>query len=241
MSLLVSRHLRSPRWKGIDGGSGTTTRWERCTGKDFGERGSRLAFRLSVSYFFVFFLHLRRFRMPRFTLEEIRNKFANSTDFNEIFDAFEDALEQKIQDVVLYRLLFWNNSLAPDELCLFGEKLAKEFPNLAYDTFMWLASVFEVTYSSYDNFELAMKYYRKAAKAKPSEESPYLDAADCYDPDLNIPPVDSLITFLKSGLKQVEQKKNVLLRLSYLFQVSGNQQQADYYRSLADDLGRSKN
>jgi hypothetical protein len=179
--------------------------------------------------------------MPRFTLEEIRNKFANSTDFNEIFDAFEDALEQKIQDVVLYRLLFWNNSLAPDELCLFGEKLAKEFPNLAYDTFMWLASVFEVTYSSYDNFELAMKYYRKAARAKPSEESPYLDAADCYDPDLNIPPVDSLITFLKAGLKQVEQKKNVLLRLSYLFQVSGNQQQADYYRSLADDLGRSKN
>jgi tetratricopeptide (TPR) repeat protein len=179
--------------------------------------------------------------MPRFTPEEIRDKFANSTDFNELFDAFEDAIEQKIQDVMLYRLLFWNSSLAPDELCLFGEKLAKEFPALAYDTFMWLASVFEVIYSSYDNFELAMKYYRKAAKARPKEEAPYLDAADCYDPDLNIPAVDTLIAFLKSGLKQIEQKRNTLLRLSYLFQVSGNQQQADYYRSLADDLGRNKN
>src|SRR5512135_1377438 len=125
--------------------------------------------------------------MPRFTIEEIRNKFANSTDFNELFDAFEDALEQKIQDVMLYRLLFWNNSLAPDELCLFGEKLAKEFPNLAYDTYMWLASVFEVTYSSYDDCELARKYYRKGAEGKPKGESPYLDAADCYGPDLNMP------------------------------------------------------
>ena len=88
--------------------------------------------------------------MPRFTLDEIRNKFSSGKDFNEIFDVFEDALKQGIQDVELYRLLFWNTALRPDELCLFGEKLAKEFPDLAYDTFMWLANVFEATYSSYD-------------------------------------------------------------------------------------------
>jgi hypothetical protein len=63
--------------------------------------------------------------MPRFTPDEIRSKFANSTDFNELFDAFTDAINQRIQDVELYRLLFWNHSLGPDELCLFGEKLAK--------------------------------------------------------------------------------------------------------------------
>lgn len=179
--------------------------------------------------------------MPRFTLDEIRFTFANSTDFNEIFDAFEEALAQKIQDVELYRLLFWNNSLAPDELCLFGEKLAKEFPDISYDTFMWLASVFEVTYSSYDNFELAIKYYRKAAQARLTEADPYLDAADCYDPDLNIPPIDVLIDFLKEGVKQVTNKKTLLQRLSYLFQLIGDQEQSDFYRNLADDLGRSQN
>ncbi|MBI3004895.1 MAG: hypothetical protein HYY49_05700 [Ignavibacteriales bacterium] len=179
--------------------------------------------------------------MPRFTPEEIRARFANSTEFNEIFDAFEDALAQNIQDVELYRLLFWNNSLAPDELCLFGEKLAKEFPGIAYDTFMWLASVFEVTYSSYDNFELAIKYYRKAAKAKPSEPDPYLDAADCYDPDLNIPPVDILVEFLKEGLKHVGNKKALLLRLAHLYQIIGDETQSEYYRNLADELGRSEN
>ncbi|HLF19501.1 MAG TPA: hypothetical protein VI704_01805 [Bacteroidota bacterium] len=179
--------------------------------------------------------------MPRFTLEEIRAKFASSTDFNEIFDAFEDALAQNIQDVELYRLLFWNNSLAPDELCLFGEKLAKEFPSIAYDTYMWLASVFEVTYSSYDNFELAIKYYRKAAKAKPSEPDPYLDAADCFDPDLNIPPIDVLMEFLKDGVKHVGNKKALLLRLAHLYQIIGNETQSEYYRNLADELGRSEN
>jgi hypothetical protein len=179
--------------------------------------------------------------MPRFTQDEIRSKFANGKDFNEIFDAFEDALEQGIQDVELYRLLFWNSTLGPDELCLFGEKLAKEFPKLAYETYMWLASVFEATYSMSDNFELAVRYYRKAAAAKPEEVQPYLDAADCHDPELNIPPLYWLVEFLKLGINLVKDKKTLLHRLSYLYQMHGDQKQADFYRNLADDLGRSQN
>ncbi len=178
--------------------------------------------------------------MPRFTPDEIRFRFSNSSDFNELFDAFEDAIRQGIQDVELYRLLFWNHSLGPDELCLFGEKLAKDFPAIAYDVYMWLASVFEVTYSSYDNFELAIKYYRKAATAKPTEPDPYLDACDCYDPDLNIPPADVLIEFLKAGLESVVNKKTLLLRLAHLHQVIGDRDQSDYYRDLADDVGGPK-
>jgi hypothetical protein len=189
---------------------------------------------------FLLYNHLPRL-MPRFTLDEIRSKFANGNDFNEIFDAFEDALEQGVQNVDLYRLLFWNPVLRPDELCLFGEKLAKEFPHLAYDTFMWLASVFEATYSSYDNFELAMRYYRKAAKSKPEEVQPYLNAADCHEPDLNIPPLYWLVEFLKLGINQVTDKKTLLHRLSYLYQMHGDQKQADFYRNLADEFGRSQN
>ncbi len=175
--------------------------------------------------------------MPRYSTDELRYIFANSTDFNELFEAFRDALDQKIQDVELYRLLFWNNSLSPDELCLFGEKLAKEFPDIAYDTFMWLASVFEVTYSAYDNFDLAIKYYRKAAESKPKEPDPYLDACDCYDPDLNIPPIDILIEFVREGLKHVGHKKNLMLRLARLYELSGDHEQAEYFRRLSEELG----
>jgi hypothetical protein len=179
--------------------------------------------------------------MPRYTPEEIRAKFANSSDFNDLFDTFEDAIAQRIQDVELYRLLFWNHSLGPDELRLFGEKLAKEFPEIAYDTYMWLASVFEVTYSSYDNFDLAITYYRKAADARPSSPDPYLDACDCYDPDLNIPPVDVLLEFLKQGLDHANNPKALLLRLSHLYHIIGDEEQSNRYRNLADDVDRTKN
>ncbi len=178
--------------------------------------------------------------MARFTLEEIRTKFAKSADFNEIFDAFEDALEQRIEDVELYRLLFWNHVLTPDELCLFGEKLAKEFPSIAYDVYMWLASVFEVTYSSYDNYELCVKYYRKAAKARPNEPDPYLDACDCYEPDLNIPPIEALIDFVKEGLNHVNNRKSLYLRLAHLYQLIGEKDLSDYYRAKAEEPGESE-
>lgn len=173
--------------------------------------------------------------MPRFSLEEIRQRFSNSSDFNDLFDVFQDALEQKIQDVEVYRLLFWNTSLSADEICLFGEKLASEFPMLAYDTYMWMASVFEATFSAYDNFDLAIEYYQKAAKANPAETDPYLDACDCYDPDLNIPPIDTLIEFLLRGSRHVKNKKPLYIRLSKLYGMVGDVDRSEYFRRLSDE------
>ena len=173
--------------------------------------------------------------MARFSLEEIRRRFAGSNDFNEIFDAFEDAVQEKLDDIELYRLLFWNHSLTPDELCLFGEKLGKEFPNLAYDIYRWLASVFAVTYSAYDNYELALKYYKKASFASPAELEPYIDACDCYEPDLNIPPVDALIEFLRYGCEYVPKPKLLYSKLAYFFGLLGNTDESERYRQKADE------
>ncbi len=173
--------------------------------------------------------------MPKFSREEIRQWFSTSTDFNEIFDAFEDAIAQRIEDVEVYRLLFWNHSLSPDELCLFGQKLAQEFPAISYDAYMWLANVFEVTYSMYDNYELAVEYYKKAASVRPNEPDPYLDAADCYEPDLNIPPIDVLIDFLKEGTVLVTNPKNIFLRLAHLYEIIGDSRQSDYCRRKAEE------
>jgi hypothetical protein len=129
--------------------------------------------------------------MPDLTREEIRERFASSVDFNEIFDAFESAIRQNIDDVELYRVLFWNDALDADEIVLFGEKLAKKFSPIAYEVYMWMANVFEAIYGPRDNFEHAFEYYDKAAAVKPDLPDPYLDACDCFDPDLNIPPLES--------------------------------------------------
>lgn len=173
--------------------------------------------------------------MRPYTVEDIRKCFSTSADFNEIFDAFQSALSQKIKDVELYRLLFWNHSLTVDEVRLFGEKLATEFPDIAYDIYLWLAGIFEVTHSSIDNFELAIHYYQKAAGLRPAEPDPYLDACDCYDPDLNIPPLGVLIDFLKRGLDHVRNPVSLYKRLAHLYELAGDTTQSEFYYRKADE------
>jgi tetratricopeptide (TPR) repeat protein len=175
--------------------------------------------------------------MAKLSLDEIRNIFTLSKDFNQIFDAFEAAINGNNADIELYRKLFWNKSLTPDELCLFGEKLALEYPHIAYDVYMWLANVFELTFFQYDNYELAMEYYRKAASVKPNEPDPYLDACDCYEPDLNIPPIDQLIEFVKTGLPHISNPKSLYLRLARLYRIAGDEDQSLYYRAKASETG----
>jgi tetratricopeptide (TPR) repeat protein len=172
--------------------------------------------------------------MRKLTVEEIRKRFELAKEFNEIFDAFDQAIQQRLTDIELYRKLFWNHTLAPDELCLFGEKLAKEFPDLAYETYMWLANVFEVTYSMYDNYELALKYYKRASAVRPTVPDPYIDAADCHEPDLNIPPVTTLIDFLKGGVDAVTDPKPLYQKLAYLYELIGNDEMHAFFRKKAE-------
>jgi hypothetical protein len=182
----------------------------------------------------VKFLHITPRPMHSYTLEDIRRTFSNSTDFNEIFDVFQAALAQQVKDVEPYRLLFWNQSLTPDEIRLFGEKLAAEFADLAFDVYLWLASVFEVTCSGDDNFELALHYYQKAASIRPAEPDPYLDACDCYDADLNIPPLAGLIEFLRLGVEHVPQPGGLFTRLAHLYEIAGDAERSEYYRRKAE-------
>jgi len=179
--------------------------------------------------------------MRAYTVDEIRICFSRSSDFNEIFDAFEAAIATGVRDVELYRQLFWNHSLTADEIRLFGEKLASVFPNLAYDIFLWLASVFEATYGTDDNFELAFHYFQRAAKSRPAEPDPYLDACDCYDPDLNIPPVAQIIEFMKQGINAVTHPSQLYKRLARLHELSGDLAEAEMCRRKADELDNPRN
>ncbi|MDL1892015.1 hypothetical protein FBQ87_03855 [Sphingobacteriales bacterium CHB3] len=177
--------------------------------------------------------------MHTYTREEIRRCFSSSEDFNEIFDAFESAIGQRIADIELYRLLFWNHSLTPDEVRLFGEKLAGEFPEIAYDIFLWLATIFEATTSTNDNYELAFHYFQKAAQARPSEPDPYLDACDCYEPDLNIPPLSSIIEFVNRGVENVIHPSLLYKRLARLYELAGEDEEAESCRRKAEALDTS--
>jgi tetratricopeptide (TPR) repeat protein len=173
--------------------------------------------------------------MTNLSRDDIRFRFSNSTTFNEIFDAFQSAIQQGIDDIELYRLLFWNDSLTADEIILFGEKLTKVFPPLRYDVYMWMANVFEAVHGTSDNFERALEYYEMAAAVEPSSPDPYIDACDSHDPDLNIPPAKHLIDFLLRGLEFVVEKRPLYLRLMEFYQIVGDNDLAEYYRQKAEE------
>jgi tetratricopeptide (TPR) repeat protein len=168
------------------------------------------------------------------TDEQIRRCFSRSEDFNEIFDAFESAVAKGIRDIELYKVLFSNNSLTADEVRLFGEKLAVDFPELAYDAFFWLARVFEATQASSDNYELAFRYFQKAANADPAKPNSYLEASACYEQDLNIPPLAHLIDFVKSGVSHVPNPTMLYKKLADLHDLAGEPAVAEFYRQQAE-------
>jgi TPR repeat protein len=171
--------------------------------------------------------------MRNYSPDEIRQCFSSSTDFNEIFDAFQSAMARRLADLELYRVLFWNPSLIPDEVRLFGEKIVGVFPEMSYEVYLWLAGMFEATYSMNDNHELAVEYYRKAALAKPHEAEPLIKLCGIYDPDLAIPPLGELIEFVLRGLPAIENPSSVYQCLGELYQHAGDPQQAEYYRRKA--------
>ncbi|MBS4027071.1 MAG: hypothetical protein KGZ58_00420 [Ignavibacteriales bacterium] len=168
--------------------------------------------------------------MATFSQQQIRECFLETKNFNELFDAFEEAIRQRLDDFELYRALFWNGSLLPDELCLFAEKLVVEFPSLSYQTYFLLAAIFETTYAQKDNYELALRYYRKSAIVNPSEVAPYLAICDCYDPVVNLPAIDELIAFLLDGLAYVDKPNVLLERLVKLYEQKGDTEKAEYYK-----------
>ncbi|MEK7819061.1 MAG: hypothetical protein AAB255_04630 [Bacteroidota bacterium] len=177
--------------------------------------------------------------MLQLSKEEIKQRFANSTDFNEIFDAFQISINLKIDDVELYRQLFWNKSLSEDEIILFGEKLAIEFPQISFDIFIWMANVFETLFGKKDNLENAFTYYKKASIVEPTNEKPFIDVCNAYNQDLNIPPIENLIEFLKNGVELVNKKGIVYKNLSNLYQLKGDIYQATFYKARATEFGES--
>ena len=80
-------------------------------------------------------------------------------------------------------------------------------------------------------------HFQRAAAVKPNEPDPYLDAAETYDPDLNIPPLTELIKFLREGAKHVGNVRTIYAHLSYLYEHAGNDEMTLYYRRQANSGG----
>lgn len=154
--------------------------------------------------------------------------FRNSNDNDEIFDAFAEAISNKIDDINLYKILLGNKTLSKDEIIMFAEKICKEFPNHTYTIYMWVASIFQNSLLDHNRLEISFEYFHKASKINPSNVKPYLEMIDLYSYDIDAPLNFRIMSAIQNGEKLIEEKQDFYYKL------------AAHYKNLNDEKSFKK-
>ncbi len=162
--------------------------------------------------------------------EDVRNEFRTQRGFNDLFEVFRKAIELRIEDVDIYRELLWNNSLKSEELLFFAKRIGELFPKIGFEIYMWLSGVFESRPADVDGLEMAFLCLKKAAEFDQKAEEPYISSCNLYNPDLRIPTLQSIMSFLKGGVDRVEDPLPIYERLSIFYKMLGNDEMFRFYK-----------
>jgi hypothetical protein len=166
-------------------------------------------------------------------------KFRDLNSSGELFDAFRDAIRNKIKDADLYKILLGNIALSPFEIKMFTDKLCTMFPDLSYDLLMWTANILE-NCSAKNNIELAVEYYKKAAEADGLTHLPYYSIVKIYNPEFDNPPQEELLSLLQRGLEKVRYKSKIYFALAELYGKLNNLPFKHKYTLLAHKSAREE-
>ncbi len=154
--------------------------------------------------------------------QSIEEVFRISGSPDELFDAFRVAIENKIRDEELYKILLRNKALSVDEISMFAEKICKEFPDLSYNIYFCVGHLLESISSYGKHAEKALHYYKKSAEANPTEDAPYLAIAKMYNREFNLPRFEVIVKTLEDGMLSVKIKSSLCFALAELYKDAGD-------------------
>ncbi len=167
-------------------------------------------------------------------LKEIEKVFRTSNSSDELFDTFRIAIENKVNDEQLYKILLRNKALSADEIAMYSEKICKEFPSLCYNVFKCTAQIYESISSYAKHHYRALKYYKKAAEINPETFEPYVSIIRMYNKELNLPKLEDVRETVLSGMKTVKIKSKIYFALSSLYKNLGNDDDEKKYQKLGE-------
>jgi len=167
------------------------------------------------------------------SIKKIEDVFRNSVLQDDLFDAFRDAINLKINDVELFKILLANPALSIDELKMYTEKLLKEIPGSAYQLCLWTAKVFENHADDYEKLEHAVSYYTHACRHNPSAHEPYLELIKLYNTDIELPTNKKILELAEFGITTVNYKSKIYFALADLFKKMNDLNSASKYLALA--------
>lgn len=167
-------------------------------------------------------------------LSQIENIFRTSASPEELFDAFREAINTRVTDIDLYKILLGNPSLSADEIKMYAEKLAKEIPDQTINTFMWTAAVFEHQKDDYEKLEDAIKYYQRSFEHDSTSALPLISLLGLYNFDLETPINKSIVEYVDLHVTSVYQKSRVYFSMANLYKQKENYMLAAKYLAFGE-------
>jgi tetratricopeptide (TPR) repeat protein len=166
--------------------------------------------------------------------QDLEETFRTSNSPDELFDTFRVAIERKIHDEDLYKILLRNKALSVDEISMFTEKICKEFPDLSYNIYFCVGQLLESisTYGKYN--DRALQYFEKAAAINPESDEPYLGIAKMYNQELNVPKFEIVSKIIEDGIAKVKKKSAVCFALAQLLIKRGDKEKGQSFKKLGE-------
>jgi tetratricopeptide (TPR) repeat protein len=164
--------------------------------------------------------------------KEIEKVFLYSSDNNELFDAFAEAIKHNFESIDIYKALIANHALSVDEIKMYTEKLISTYPRFSYDLFMWTANIFENLQREQERLEESFFYYSRALDSKPGIFIPYLNLLKLYNYDFETPFNQDIINKVISNVGYVHSKSKVYFGLANHFKKLNDAQMEAKYLSL---------
>lgn len=171
--------------------------------------------------------------MSQEAIHSLERVFRTATSFEELFDAFQIAIKNKIENLELYKILLANNSLMEDEISFFTEKIAETFSKFKYEVYLWTAKIYGTDYLNSFNIDKAVSYYIKALNINKSEHSTYVGLIGLYNQELKLPDPALILSLTNLGLKECKKKSTIYNALSSLYDKLENKTLKKKYLDLA--------
>ncbi len=170
--------------------------------------------------------------------KEIEKIFITSSSAEELFDVFRASIENKLNDVQLYKILLRNKALSADEISMYADKICKEFPEFCYKIYFAAGQILESNsvYGIYH--ERAMNFFKKAAKANPTSHEPYLSIAGMYSAELDSPKLKNILKVIKQGIEEVHLKSKVYFALANIYKKLGDEENENLYQRMGEKSQR---
>lgn len=168
------------------------------------------------------------------TSEQIENIFLSSSNPDELFDAFQLAVNMEIKDFDLYKIMLANPALSTDEIKMFSEKLSTLINNDKYNIYYWTANIFEHRKEFFESLDDSIAYYQKAFFENSKNALPLVHLLGLYNFDFETPINHTIKKFVEENLVLVDKKSRVYFSLADLYKRKGDYVNATRYLALAE-------